>query len=108
MHERAGARPQPLSLPTPGPCKACQSAHAEYRFVPCEGPADGPASHQGELVYTGHSQVNHDQDECNPPVEECPRPATGLYACGASTKLAHILVLCACWLYASYHNMWFP
>ena len=102
MYEHAGAHPQPLSLPMPGPCKACQGDHAEYRFMPCRGPADGPISHQGELVYAGHCQVNHDQEEHDPPVEERAQPAVGRRTCGALTKLTRILLLWAHWCYVSY------
>ena len=108
MDERAGAHPQPLSLPTPGPCEACQGDRAEYRFVPCRGPADGPTSHWGELIYAGHCQVNHDQDERDPPAKERARPAMGRHMCGASTELAHILLLCVRWCYASCHTTRFP
>ena len=108
VHERMSACPQLLSLPTPDPCKACQGDRAEYRFMPCGGPADGPTSHRGELVYAGHCQVNHNQDERNPPVEERALPAAGQRTHDAPTELAHILLLCARWRYASYRNTQFP
>ena len=69
---------------------------------------DGPTSHWGELVYAGHCQVNRDQDKREPPVEERTRPALGLCTHGVSTELARVLLLCARWLYASYHTTWFP
>ena len=93
VHERAGTRPQPLSLPTPGPCEVCQGDRAEYRFVPCGGPADDPTSHRGKLVYTGSRQVNHDQEERDPPVKERALPSMGQFARGAPTKLARVLLL---------------
>ena len=68
---------------------------------------DGPTSHQGELVYTGHCQVNHDQDECDPPVEERALPE-GRRMHGAPTELARILLLCTCWCYAPYRTTRFP
>ena len=58
---------------------------------------DDPTSHRGELIYTGSRQVNHDQEERDPPVEERARPAVGWRAFGASTKLACVLLLCAHW-----------
>ena len=64
---------------------------------------DGPTSHRSELVYTGHSQVNRDQDEHDPPVKERTRPAAGLCMHGALTELARILLLCVRWLHASHH-----
>ena len=69
---------------------------------------DGPTSHRSELVYAGHGQVNCDQDEHNPPVEERTCPAMGLSTCGASTELARILLLCARWLHASHHTTRLP
>ena len=76
--------------------------------MPYGGPADGPTSHQGELIYAGHCQVNHDQDERNPPVEEHALPVAGRRALGMLTKFARVLLLCACWLYASYRTTRFP
>ena len=77
VHERASARPQPLSLPTPGPREAYHGDCAEYRPIPGGGPADKPASHWGEVIYAGDRQVNHDQEERMPPVEECAPPDVG-------------------------------
>ena len=108
MYERAGARPQLLSLPTPSPCEACQGDRAQCRFMPCGGPADGPTSHRGELVYAGHDQVDQYQAECDPPVEERACPATGQRACSASAELARVLLLCSLRCYISYHTTWLP
>ena len=108
MYERASARPQPLSLPTPGPCEACQGDRAQCRFMPWGGPADGPISHRGELVYAKHGQVDQYQDERYPPVEERTRPAASRRACGASAELACVLLLYMRCCYASYHTMRLP
>ena len=108
MYERADARSQPLSFPTPSPCKAYQGDRAQCRFMPCGGPADGPTSHRGELVYAGHDQVDQYQDERDPPVEERALPATSQHVRGALAKLAHVLLLCTLCCYASYHTTRLP
>ena len=69
---------------------------------------DGPTSHWGELVYAGHYKVSHNQDERNPPVEECTRPSMGQCTRDASTKLARVLLLCTRWCYASCRTTRFP
>ena len=69
VNKRASARPQPLSLPTPGPCKAYHDDCAEYRLIPGGGPVDNPASHWGKVVYNGDGQVDHDQEERVLPIE---------------------------------------
>ena len=69
VHELMSARPQPLSLPTPGPRKAYYGDCAEYRPIPGGGPADDPASHRGGIVYAGACQLDHDQEEHVAPIE---------------------------------------
>ena len=93
-HEPTSARPQPLSLPTSGPCKAYHGDCAEYRPIPGRVPADNPASHPGEVVYAGDRQVNHDQEECVPPIEGHAPPGMGRHAHGAPTDLTRTLLLC--------------
>ena len=100
MDERADTHPQPLSLPTPSPCKACQGYRAQCRFMPCRGPADGPTSHRGEVVYAGRDQVDQHDDERDPPVEERAHPAAGRRAHGALAELARVLLLCTYCCYA--------
>ena len=99
VHERMSARPQPLSLPTPGPRKAYHDHYAKYRPIPGGGPADNPTSHWGKVVHAGNHQVNHDQGEHVPPVEELDPPAAGRCMLGAPTDLARALRLCICWLH---------
>ena len=94
VYERMSARPQPLNLPMPGPHEAYHGDCAEYRPIPGGGPADDPASHWGEVVYAGNHQVDHDQEECVPPIEELAPPGAGPHTCGALTDLAHALLLC--------------
>ena len=77
MDERDEAHPQSLSLPMPGPRKAYHDHYFEYRPIPGGGPANNPTSHWGEVVYTGNRQVNHDQEERVPPVEEHAPPEAG-------------------------------
>ena len=103
VHERANACPQPLSLPTPGPREAYHDHYAEYRPIPGRGPADNPTSHWGEVVHAGNRQVDHDQGEHVPPVEEFAPLAMGWHALGAPTNLAHALRLCVHWLYDALH-----
>ena len=92
VHERVSACPQPLSLPTPGPCKAYHRDCTEYRPIPGGGPVDNPASHRGEVVYAGDHQVNHDHDERVPPGEECALPGACQRPLGAPTNLSRALV----------------
>ena len=80
VYERASAHPQPLSLPMPGPCEAYHGDCAEYRPIPGGGPVDNPASHWGKVVYAGDRQVDHDQEEHVPPIEERAPPGTGQHA----------------------------
>ena len=94
MYERADACPQLLSLPTPSPWEACQGYRAQCRFMPCGGPANGPTSHWGELVYAGPDHIDQYQAEHDPPVEERARPAAGWRARSASAELARVLLLC--------------
>ena len=101
MDERADARPQPLSLPTPSPCKTCHRYRAQCRFMPCGGPANGPTSDWGELVYAGPDKVDQYQAKHDPPVEERACPAAGWRVCGTSAKLARILLLCSLCCYIS-------
>ena len=108
MDDHADARPQPLSLPTPSPCKACQSDCAQCRFMPCGGPADGPTSHRGELVYAGDDQVDQYQAECDPPVKERACPAMGWRAHGALAELTRVLLLCSLCCYISYRTARLP
>ena len=77
VHERTSAHPQLLSLPMPGPCKTYHGDCAEYRPFPGGGPVNNPASHWGEVVYTGDRQVDHDQEERVPPIEERVLPGAG-------------------------------
>ena len=94
VYEHAGARPQPLSLPTPGPCEACQGDCAEYRFMPCGGPADGPTSHRDELVYAGRDQIDQHQCKHDLSVEDRGYPAAGWRSHGTLAELARVLLLC--------------
>ena len=57
------------------------------------GPADTPASHQGKIVYAGDHQVDHDQEERVPPIEERAPPGAGWCARGVLTDLACTLLL---------------
>ena len=94
MHEHASTRPQPLSLPTPGPCKAYHCDCAEYRPIPGGGPADNPASHWGKVVHAGNHQVNDNHDEHVPSGEQRAPPSMGWHAHCTPTNLARALLLC--------------
>ena len=108
VHERAIAQPQPLSLPTPGPRKAYHDLYAEYRHIPGGGPADNPTSHWAKIVHAGDCQVNHDQGERVPPVEELDPPGVGWSVLGMSTDLACALLLCEHWLRDALHAARYP
>ena len=69
---------------------------------------DNPTSHWGEVVHTGDCQVNHDQGEHVPPVEELVPPAAGRRALGAPTDLACALRLCVRWLRDVLSAAWRP
>ena len=86
--------PQPLSLPTPGPCKAYYHDCTENRHIPGRGPADNPASLQGKVVYIGNYQLNHNQEECIPLGEECGPPEACRRALHMPVHLACALHLC--------------
>ena len=62
--------------------------------MPCGGPADGPTSHRGELVYAGHDQIDQHQGEHDLSVEDRGHPAAGRCSRGASAELARVLLLC--------------
>ena len=98
VHEHASTRPQPLSLPTPGPREAYYDHYAEYRPIPGGGPADNPTSHWGEVICAGDCQVNHNQGERVPSVKELAPPDAAWRALGAPTDLACALLLCVRWL----------
>ena len=59
---------------------------------------DNPTSHWGDVIHAGNHQVNHDQDERVPPVEELAPPDAGRCTLGVPTDLAHTLLLCMRWL----------
>ena len=108
VHKHASAHPQRLSLPTPGPRKAYHCDCAEYRPIPGGGPADNPASHRGGVVYTGDHQVDHDQEEHVPPIEEHAPPSMGWRMCCTPTNLTRALLLCTLWLRGALHAVWCP
>ena len=94
MHECTSARPEPLSLPMPGPCKAYHCDCTEHRPITGGGSADDPACHRGEVVYTGDHLVNRNHDERIPSGEENAPPSAGRRARCTLTNLAHALLLC--------------
>ena len=108
VHERTNAHPQLLSLPMPGLCEAYHRDCTAYRPIPGGGPADSLASHWGKVVYPGNHQVNHDQDERVPPVEECTPPGAGWHTRCVPTNLVRALLLCALWLHGTLHAVQRP
>ena len=69
---------------------------------------DNPTSHWGEVVHAGDRQVNHNQDERIPPVEELAPPDVGWHALGAPTDLSRALLLCVRWLRNALHAAQHP
>ena len=108
MHECTSARPEPLSLPMPGPCKAYHCDCTEHRPITGGGSADDPACHRGEVVYTGDHLVNRNHDERIPPSEERAPPGVGWRVLCALANLAHALLLCAIQLRSGLHATWYP
>ena len=106
VNERICARPQLLSLPMPGPRKACHDNCAEYRPISGRGPADNPASHWGEFVYASYCQVNHDHDERIPPGNEHAPPDMCQHVHSMPTVLARTLLLHGFLLRRALHAVW--
>ena len=108
VRECASTHPQPLRLPTPGPHKAYHGDCTEYRPIPGRGPADNPASHRGEVIYTGDCQINHNQEERIPPVEECAPPGACQRTRGVRTSIARTLLLCTLAIRSILYAAWCP
>ena len=99
VNERMHTCPQLLSLPMPGSGKAYHHNCAEYRLVPGGGPVDYPASQPSKVAHAGSDQVDHTQEERDPPVEEHGSPGAWRHPWGMPDDLVCALLLRLLWLF---------